>query len=268
MTTPLPPGQLFQRTTAGVPRIDYFAYRPASYRDDGRIAYSIHGISRNAREHAEGFISQAERLGTLLVAPLFPKELFPRYQQLGSSAQADRADLAFDHVVQECREWLDLPSAPLRLFGFSGGGQFSHRYALFFPHRVARMALAAPGWYTFPDPERKYPYGLKSTSDWPHLAFDLASFLQIPTLVLTGEEDDLRDKDLNTHREIDAYQGLDRVERAERWAAACRAMARAYGLAPDVRHISVPNASHAYESYLSHPPFAEQIFDFLFEDQA
>lgn len=26
----------------------------------------------------------------------------------------------------------------------------------------------------------------------------------------------------------------------------------------------VPNANHAYESFLAHPPFAEQVFSFLF----
>lgn len=265
MIPSLQPGRITGRTTAGVPRMEYFVYLPKSYRGDGRAVYSIHGISRNAEEHVQGFIAQAERHGTILIAPLFSKDLFPRYQQLGTSSQLERADMAFEHIVQDSREWLDLPAAPLRLFGFSGGGQFVHRYALFFPQRVARMALAAPGWYTFLDPDQKYPYGLKSTRDWPNLSFPLATFLQIPTLVFTGELDDLRDRDLNTHREIDAFQGLDRIERAERWTSACRAMARAYGLTPDVRLEKVPNASHAYESYLGHPPFAEQIFDFLFE---
>jgi hypothetical protein len=128
------------------------------------------------------------------------------------------------------------------------------------------MVLTAPGWYTFPDPERKYPYGLKSTSDWPQLKFSLEKFLQIPTLVLVGEEDDLRDKVLNRDREIDSFQGLNRIERAERWISANRNLARSYDIAADFRLETIPNASHAYESYMGHPPFAEQIFEFLFED--
>lgn len=32
----------------------------------------------------------------------------------------------------------------------------------------------------------------------------------------------------------------------------------------DVRLEMVPKANHAYESYLAHPPFAEQVFSFLF----
>jgi len=137
---------------------------------------------------------------------------------------------------------------------------------MFYPKRVARMVLAAPGWYTFPDPERKYPYGIKSTKEWPQLKFSLEKFLQIPTLVVVGEEDDLRDKDLNKAREIDAFQGLDRIERAERWINANRNLARAHDITAEFRLESIPNASHAYESYMAHPPFAKIVFDFLFEE--
>jgi hypothetical protein len=129
------------------------------------------------------------------------------------------------------------------------------------------MVLAAPGWYSFPDPERKYPYGIKSTRDWPKLKFAMEGFLQIPTLVLVGENDDLRDSDLNKARAIDSFQGLNRIERAERWTAAARALGRSYGISAEFRLEQVSNASHAYESYLAHPPFAENIFGFLFKDQ-
>lgn len=266
MVTSLQTGTIHHRTVDGMSQLEYFVYLPQSYRDDGKILYAIHGISRNAREHIEGFSAQAERHGTILVAPLFARQTFPRYQQLGTNVQQNRADMALDHALQDIHEWMGIPPAPMKMFGFSGGGQFLHRYAMFYPKRVARMVLAAPGWYTFPDPERKYPYGIKSTKEWPQLKFSLEKFLQIPTLVVVGEEDDLRDKDLNKAREIDAFQGLDRIERAERWINANRNLARAHDITAEFRLESIPNASHAYESYMAHPPFAEIVFDFLFEE--
>ena len=171
-----------------------------------------------------------------------------------------------DRVLGDVQEWLSISTGPLRIFGFSGGGQFLHRYAMFYPKRIARMALGAPGWYTFPDPETKYPYGLRSTKDWPQLSFPLDQYLQIPTMVLVGEEDDLRDKDLNQTREIDSFQGLNRIERAERWVNANRNLARAYDISANFRLEYIPNASHAYESYIGQPLFAEQVFEFLFEE--
>ena len=78
--------------------------------------------------------------------------------------------------------------------------------------------------------------------------------------------DDLRDKDLNKVRDIDSFQGLNRIERAERWVNANRNMARSYDVGADFQLETVANASHAYESYMAHPPFSDQVFDFLFED--
>ncbi len=267
MTKSLQPGKIHRRAIDGMSQMEYFIYRPTSTPDSSKVLYSIHGISRNAEEHVERFIGQAESHGATIVAPLFIKDQFPRYQRLGTSAQLERADMAFDHLLHDVQEWLDVPPAPMRIFGFSGGGQFVHRYAMFYPKRIARMVITAPGWYTFPDPDRKYPYGLKSTKDWPKLSFPLENFLKIPTMVMIGEEDDLRDKDLNKAREIDSFQGLNRIERAERWISANRNLARAYSISADFSLETVPNANHAYESYMAHPPFAEQVFDFLFEGE-
>jgi len=259
------PGKTHHRTINGMSQTDYFVYIPKVMSAEKNILYTIHGISRNAEEHIHGFTAQAEQYGAIIIAPLFPKESFPRYQQLGTSVNLERADMAFDHVLQDAHEWLGISPAPMRMFGFSGGGQFLHRYAMFYPKRVSRMVLAAPGWYTFPDPERKYPYGIKSTRDWPNLKFAIENFLQIPTLVMVGEEDDLRDKDLNKTREIDSFQGLNRIERADRWTATARALSRAYDLPSEFRLENIPKACHAFESYLAHPSFADQVFDFLFE---
>lgn len=266
MTSALQPGIIHRRSIEGLSQMEYFIYVPATKPDSNKVLYTIHGISRNAEEHVQRFIGQAEHNGVTIVAPLFTKQHFPRYQRLGKSAQLERADMAFDHVLQDVQKWLDVPPAPMRLFGFSGGAQFVHRYAMFYPRRVKRMVLTAPGWYTFPDPDRKYPYGLKSTKEWPKLIFPLEDFLKIPTLVMVGEVDDLRDKDLNKVREIDSFQGLNRIERAERWVNANRNMARSYGVGADFQLETVANASHAYESYMAHPPFSDQVFDFLFED--
>ena len=258
------PGTVSRRSLDGMQQFDYYLYVPQQGQRENRVMVSIHGISRNAEEHLQGFVAQAERFGAVMLAPLFPEGHFPAYQRLGSSIHQGRADLAFDQMLQDAGELLDIKPHPLHIFGFSGGGQFSHRYALFYPKRVARMVLGAPGWYTFPDPDRQYPHGLRSAEDWPKLKFSPAKFLQIPTLVLVGEEDDIRDEALNTSRRIDAFQGLNRVERGERWVNAMRALARSYDVPSDFRFETVANANHAYESYLAHPPFAAQIFEFLF----
>jgi len=265
MPTRIEPGIIHRRSLDSTLQTDYFIYLPKSGMRENRVFVTIHGISRNAEEHVKGFAAQAEQFGSAIIAPLFPKEEFPRYQRLGATVHEGRSDLAFDRILQEALPLIGADPVPLRMFGFSGGGQFTHRYALFYPKRVAAMVLGAPGWYTFPDPDRPYPYGLRTSSEWPRLRFTPRRFLAIPTLVLVGENDDIRDEDLNTMRRIDAVQGLNRIERAERWVQAMNALARSFQVPTGFRFESVPNATHAYESYLSHPPFAESIFSFLFK---
>lgn len=263
MANPNKQGSVFRCTLDGTP-LQYFAYLPVGGQQQGRVFVTIHGISRNAEEHLNGFRTMADHYGAVMIAPLFPQADFPSYQRLGPTSDKNRADFAFDRILQDANERLGVNSSPLHMFGFSGGGQFAHRYALFYPRRVASMVLGAPGWFTFPTPEEYYPFGLRSSSDWPRLKFSPTRFLKIPTLVLVGEEDDIRDEDLNKARRVDALQGLDRVERGERWVNAMRALARSYDISSDFRFETVANANHAYESYLSHLPFSERVFSFLF----
>jgi len=267
MSNAIVPGRILRRTVPGSPPLDFFAYVPQQTQRHGRVMISVHGISRNAEQHLAGFAPLAETHGVVMLAPLFPQQDFPYYQRLGTSMTESRADLAFDRVLQDAAEWLGINPFPLRMFGFSGGGQFTHRYALFYPKRMERMALAAPGWYTFPDPEQRYPLGLRPSENWPKLKFSLLKYFRIETLVLIGAEDDLRTDDLNRSRRIDAAQGLTRVERGERWVNAMKSLARAFHVPSRIRLASVPNANHAFESYLAHPPFAEDVFQFLFPER-
>jgi hypothetical protein len=81
---------------------------------------------------------------------------------------------------------------------------------------------------------------------------------------MVGENDDIRDADLNKTRRIDARQGFDRHERGGRWVEAMRALARAFRVSGDFQFETIPNANHAVESYMAYPAFSERIFEFLF----
>jgi len=268
MNRGLPPGTTLRRSPDAALPLDYFIYVPHSGVRDGRVLVTVHGISRNAEQHITGFADCAERYGAAIVAPLFTRKEHRRYQRLGRSAREERADLAFDRVLADATERLGIEPCPLHLFGFSGGGQFAHRYALFNPRRVARQVLGAPGWYTFPDPDQHYPLGMRSSADWPRLRFNPARFLRIPTLVLVGENDTARDRDLNRTRQIDALQGLTRMERGIRWTAAMSGLAHAYDLDNRLLFEVLPTADHAFDSYLAQPEFSERIFTFLFGEES
>ena len=110
----------------------------------------------------------------------------------GLEVNPDREDWIFadfDRIFEVAREALELGAEGYDLFGHSAGGQILHRLALFRPGTKARRILAAnSGWYTLPETEADFPYGLGGT---PVGKEGLAEALSEEGLaVFLGEEDD------------------------------------------------------------------------------
>ncbi len=262
-TTPLPVGELVLRCCRGEPDLDYFAYRPASARPGARVLATVHGISEHAAGHARAFAQLAERYGVVVVAPHFPQPAFRDYQRLGRLGRGARADLALERVVAEVARATPVSAGRFFLFGFSGGAQFVHRYLMAHPQRVIAAALASAGWYTWPDPKRRYPYGIKRTSRLPDVSFDADAFLRVPLLVTVGEHDIERDPALRTSERLDRQQGQHRLERAERWVKAMKRAARERRLPSAVTLQTLPEAGHSFPSCVD-LGLGELVFEQLF----
>jgi pimeloyl-ACP methyl ester carboxylesterase len=113
------------------------------------------------------------------------------------------------------------------LVGFSGGGQFAHRFALF-AHRPQcdRIVACSSGWYTLPDAASPFPYGLGTTQRTSDA--DVRKALATPLHLAVGSADtDPNSSGLRHTAEADA-QGLNRVQRAN--YAFQRAMDQSTGL--------------------------------------
>lgn len=208
------------------------------------VLVSVHGISRNAAEHALRQGAAAGRHAYTIVAPLFEADTWRGYQRLAAGAAGVRADAGMLALL-DTLAGQGLPTERVHLFGFSGGAQFAHRFALLHPHRVATLSLAAAGWYTLPDRQLAWPLGL---GDRPASLddADLEAALQIPTLVLVGTADTGRDASVRQSHVVDRLQGLTRLERGQRWAAAMRAAARDRGLAPAVTFSVMHGGTHDF----------------------
>jgi len=225
----------------------YFACLPAHIHPDTPVLVSVHGISRNAREHAESFGALPDARDMLIVAPLFEAERFPRYQRIAQPGRPGRADLALEAVLAAVADSFGVDVRRIILNGYSGGAQFAHRYAFCHPERVAALGLAAAGWYTFPDKSVVYPRGLKRMGVGG-LSGHVPAALRIPTLVAVGDLDVEQDPALRRTGSIDGQQGTTRLDRAERWTGAMRALAGAAGL-PDVfEMIVLPRTGHSFEA--------------------
>ena len=68
-----------------------------------------------------------------------------------------------DAVFQAAVRSVGLQTDRYDLFGHSAGGQFLHRFAMFAGNgtRADRILASNSGWYTVPDREARFPFGLK-----------------------------------------------------------------------------------------------------------
>lgn len=156
--------------------------------------------------------------------------------------------------------------ASLVLAGYSGGAQFVHRYAMFWPHRVRSLLVAAAGWYTMPDPAQSFPYGFAAPAN-DLIAPDLDAFLRIPALAIVGAEDRLRDEALRCNDHLDAEQGLTRLARAECWVASCIAEAWRRGLQTTHRFEMVGGVGHEFAAMVE-AGLVERFGEFLAQPEA
>jgi pimeloyl-ACP methyl ester carboxylesterase len=228
---------------------------------------TVHGISRNAEEHAKLLADHAEKYGVVLLAPCFTAAHNDDYQRLGRAGRGSRADLVLDSMIEDVASSTGAVSDKVYLFGFSGGAQFVHRYTMAHPERVARAVVVAAGWYTFPDTETPYPYGIGASPDLPGLTFDPAEFLRVPIAVFVGEAD-LTSDNLRRNAAVDRQQGLTRLERAQRWVAAMRRAAVDYDVEPRVSYESVAGIHHSFKQFVLEGGLADRAFVWLFGPSA
>lgn len=226
------------------------------------LVVAVHGISLNAREQVETFAPFAEARGQVVIAPCFDAPEDNDYQRLGRRGRGRRADLALDEAIRRLSEQAAIRFSRRFFFGYSGGGQFVHRYLMAHPDRVDAAVVAAAGWYTFPDARLAYPMGLRVGGALAGVRIEPAEFLRVPVLAILGSLDMERDESIRTNAKVDESQGTDRIERAGRWIGAMRAAARARSLPARHELVLLEGAGHSFAECVERG-LASSTFEFF-----
>jgi poly(3-hydroxybutyrate) depolymerase len=136
------------------------------------IVFVLHGFHRGAQRYRDDWAKHADQIGFIVVAPLFDQKTWgndyaypPMRGKDGGPADPEQTSFALiEHLFDGVKAATGNTQPRYLIYGFSEGGQFVHRLVLTQPEaRYARAVIGTPGWYTMPDFDVAWPYGLKHT---------------------------------------------------------------------------------------------------------
>jgi poly(3-hydroxybutyrate) depolymerase len=198
---------------------------------DAPILFVMHGFHRSAKAYRDDWAHHADRLGFIVVAPLFDEKRWGSEYAYPAMKGADgrprdTAQTSFgliEHLFDALRTAAGNRQTRYLIYGFSEGGQFVHRLVLTQPNaRYSRAVIGTPGWYTMPNFGIAWPYGLK------HTRTDRAALKKIlerdVVLLLGAADNDPNHDELRKKRQAMA-QGAHRVARGENFFGQAQAQA-------------------------------------------
>jgi alpha-beta hydrolase superfamily lysophospholipase len=202
--------------------ITVWTHAPQKLRAGAPIVFVMHGAGRNGRDYRDQWIEHAERQRFLLIVPEFAEPAYGgEAYQLGNmfDSKGKAVDpskwtfTAIEHLFDHVKAAAKNTSKRYYIYGHSAGGQFVHRFVLFMPEARFERAIAAnPGWYTMPELEVAFPYGMRNTA--ASKAGLKKSFANSLVLLLGDEDVNREDPNLRKSPGAD-LQGLTRFERGE-----------------------------------------------------
>jgi pimeloyl-ACP methyl ester carboxylesterase len=215
-------------TLAGTPIRSVYvrAAKGANPNTPQQVLVALHGMGGNGEVFGRDLVEQADQYGWLLVAPTIA------YGDWRDPTQVARED---PKLIGALVDYIDqLPQITgfairrqVLLLGHSRGAQLAHRYAEFRPDKVLAVAALSAGTYTLPlaaeaqGKSLSFPFGIKDIERYGGRAFDPLHFEGVQFWLGVGG-DDTNPNDIP--RQWDAYEGNTRVQRAQAFEKAARAL--------------------------------------------
>ena len=190
----------FGRTTFYASRYDqrfsYCLYVPRDYAEDGTkvygLAVTVHGTGRNATGYRDSLADFADAHDCIVLAPLFPAGII-RKGELSNYKLLEfhgiRFDLVLLSMVDEVAAKYRVNAGRFLLYGFSGGGHFSHRFFYLHPERLLGVSIGAPGVVTLLDTTRDWWVGVRDLASRLGKTLDLDAMRRVAVHMVVGDRD-------------------------------------------------------------------------------
>jgi pimeloyl-ACP methyl ester carboxylesterase len=152
----------------------------------------VHGTNRTAERYRDEFRAFAEEHDCVVLCPLFPGGILEP-GDLNGFKRLKFHELRYDHVlldiIAEVGERYRVRTDRFWLQGFSGGGQFAHRFAYLHAERLAAVSIGAPGRITRIDPDVPWWLGTADLGEVFGRELDLPELRRVAVQMVVGGED-------------------------------------------------------------------------------
>lgn len=242
---------------SGARDMNVYYHIPENSTETDTVLIVLHGNGRDALNTRNVFTSLADEKGIIVIAPEFSNENFPGGDSYNLGNVFIDGDNPSENTLNDTADWTFAVIEPIftdfknkfglltdeyDLFGHSAGAQVAHRIALFLPgEHLQRVACSAAGWYTVPDNEIPFPYGLNKS---PRYQADLSYFFKRDLLIMVGTADNDKDSPGLRHNEYADAQGLNRFDRAQHFYVECLKIAGEAGIDYNFQYFSVEGVDH------------------------
>lgn len=177
------------------PRFHYCLYVPPAVGDGEKVELlvAVHGTTRTSfLEFRDGFAAFGRWNRVAILCPIFPVGVRGDGARSGYKYMQE-GDIRYDHVllsmVAEVAEKYGQDWSRFAMFGFSGGGHFTHRFAILHPQRLWAASIGAPGSVTLLDPTRDWWVGIRDLQPRFGIAFDADALARVPVQMVVGDAD-------------------------------------------------------------------------------
>ncbi|MFJ9391841.1 alpha/beta hydrolase [Nocardioides sp. NPDC101246] len=209
------------------------------------LVVAQHGTARTAERYRDALRGFADANRAIVLAPLFPAGIIDP-DDFHNFKFIEYRGIRFDHallaIVDEVAARYPIAADRFYLHGFSGGGQFVHRFLYLHPDRLAGVSIGAPGRITQLDDSLPWWLGTQGMRERFGIDVDIDAIRRVPIQMVVGDED-TDTWEINNRGESNWMDGAEKAgsTRIERLQTLQRNFAE-HGI--DVRFDTVPGVAH------------------------
>lgn len=177
------------------PRFHYCLYVPPIVGEGGTVdlLVAVHGTGRTSfLDFRDGFAEFGRWNDCAILCPVFPVGVLGDDARSGYKFMIEgdiRYDLLLLDMVAEVAAKYRQNWDTFAMFGFSGGGHFTHRFAILHPQKLWAASIGAPGSVTLLDPDKDWWVGIRNLQERFGITFDREALARIPMHMVVGDAD-------------------------------------------------------------------------------